>query len=191
MQGRKLRKLYSVMAGDAKQILAEMNIDASASGPESLARIVARVSGRKLKKTGTAYYMRFVVQWVASRSSTAAVKVYAPYIASNKKWEQTPDFLKSKEWKALRYQALVAHGGRCQCCGASASDGVRLNVDHIFPRSTHPWLALELDNLQVLCSSCNEGKSNIDTTDWRPLARSANELDAAGGAHESVPWRPN
>lgn len=44
-----------------------------------------------------------------------------------------------------------------------------MHVDHIKPRSLFPDLALRLENLQVLCSQCNEAKSNIDTTDWRPV----------------------
>ena len=78
-------------------------------------------------------------------------------------------FYKSREWKALRYQALVLHGGRCQCCGATAQDGAVLHVDHIKPKSKYPALALEITNLQVLCADCNMGKSNKDETDWRPL----------------------
>ena len=44
-----------------------------------------------------------------------------------------------------------------------------LNVDHIKPRFLFPDLALRLDNLQVLCGDCNEGKGNWDMTDWRQI----------------------
>ena len=74
------------------------------------------------------------------------------------------DFLNSKAWKRLRYQALKLHGMRCQCCGASPKTGAILNVDHVMPRSLFPQLALQIDNLQVLCSECNEGKGNWDMT---------------------------
>jgi hypothetical protein len=30
------------------------------------------------------------------------------------------------------------HGARCQWCGASPKDGIRLNVDHIKPRKLFP-----------------------------------------------------
>lgn len=76
-------------------------------------------------------------------------------------------FLESKEWKRLRLQALKQHGSRCQCCGDGPHNGVTLNVDHIKPRSLFPQLALQLDNLQVLCGLCNEGKGNWDMTDFR------------------------
>jgi 5-methylcytosine-specific restriction endonuclease McrA len=75
--------------------------------------------------------------------------------------------LQSKAWKRLRLQALKLHGSRCQCCGASPATGAVLNVDHIKPRRLFPDLALRIDNLQVLCADCNEGKGNWDMTDFR------------------------
>lgn len=53
------------------------------------------------------------------------------------------------------------------CCGATREDGVQIQVDHIKPRKTHPELALDINNLQVLCEVCNHGKGNWDQTDWR------------------------
>ena len=44
---------------------------------------------------------------------------------------------------------------------------VPIHVDHIKPRSTHPELALDPNNLQVMCDDCNLGKSNTDQIDWR------------------------
>lgn len=78
-----------------------------------------------------------------------------------------PEFLQSKAWRRLRYDALRKHGNRCQCCGQGPADGVPINVDHIKPRRLFPELALNIDNLQVLGGDCNEGKANRDMTDWR------------------------
>jgi 5-methylcytosine-specific restriction endonuclease McrA len=64
--------------------------------------------------------------------------------------------------------ALKKHGARCQCCGASPATGAVINVDHIKPRKLFPELALDVENLQILCSECNHGKGNWDMTDWRP-----------------------
>lgn len=77
------------------------------------------------------------------------------------------DFYASREWKALRYDALKANDGRCELCGASKHDGAQLHVDHIMPRSKFPALELERTNLQILCSECNLGKGNRCTRDWR------------------------
>lgn len=76
-------------------------------------------------------------------------------------------FFESREWYELRYRALKRHGARCQCCGATPSDGVKMHVDHIKPRSKFPELQWDIDNLQVLCEKCNLGKGAWDCTDWR------------------------
>jgi len=76
-------------------------------------------------------------------------------------------FFASDDWKQLRYIALKNAGGRCQCCGARPSEDIQLHVDHIKPRSRYPELALDINNLQVLCDTCNVGKSAWDDTDWR------------------------
>lgn len=102
--------------------------------------------------------------------SIAAKRIGAPVKAA---FDQTlnykagmlgQEFYRTRQWRELRYQAFRLHGNKCQCCSAS---NVMLHVDHIKPRSTHPGLELQLDNLQILCEPCNIGKSNKDATDWR------------------------
>lgn len=85
-----------------------------------------------------------------------------PYVDPN-----SPDFLSSYSWRALRMQALKTYGAVCMCCGDNPKNGAVMNVDHIKPRKTNPELALRLDNLQILCGACNHGKGNWDETDWR------------------------
>lgn len=72
----------------------------------------------------------------------------------------------TSEWKRLRFDALAA-SPRCLLCGASPEIGAVLNVDHVKPVATHPHLALDPSNLQVLCASCNWGKGN-KPGDFRP-----------------------
>jgi 5-methylcytosine-specific restriction endonuclease McrA len=79
----------------------------------------------------------------------------------------TDAFLDSFEWRRVRMVAIKKYGARCQCCGATPSTGATINVDHIKPRKLFPQLALDMDNLQVLCHECNHGKGNWDMTDWR------------------------
>lgn len=79
----------------------------------------------------------------------------------------TAKFLRSKAWRKLRYAVLKKSRGCCHCCGAQARHGNSLHVDHIKPRALFPELALDLDNLQVLCEDCNLGKGHWDQTDWR------------------------
>jgi len=79
-------------------------------------------------------------------------------------------FYSSPEWKALRKEVLRLYGKVCMKCSASASDGAAMHVDHIKPRSLFPSLAMDFDNLQVLCADCNVEKSNRDFTDYRRRA---------------------
>lgn len=77
------------------------------------------------------------------------------------------NFYKSQAWKSARMERLKVDGFRCVACGASASNGARLHVDHIRPISRFPELKLNEDNLQTLCASCNVGKSNKYVLDLR------------------------
>lgn len=77
-----------------------------------------------------------------------------------------PGFLQSFEWKQLRFRVLRHYGAKCQCCGASPATGAVMQVDHIRSRRRYPELALDFNNLQVLCSKCNHGKAN-ETADFR------------------------
>lgn len=79
-------------------------------------------------------------------------------------------FYESPAWLDLRYRVLKKAGGSCKLCGCRATPDNPIQVDHIKPRSLHPELALAESNLQVLCKSCNMGKSNKDDTDWRVKA---------------------
>ena len=80
----------------------------------------------------------------------------------------SPEFLQTFAWRQLRMQVIKRYGRRCMCCGATPDTGAVIHVDHIKPRKLFPQLALDFDNLQVLCGDCNHGKGNWDRTDWRP-----------------------
>jgi Topoisomerase DNA binding C4 zinc finger/HNH endonuclease len=101
---------------------------------------------------------------------------------------QSPAFTRSDAWVRLRYDFMRDHDGRCRCCGRRATDGVKVNADHILPRRTHPQLALCYANLQVLCGPCNRGKGNRDRTDWRFRGPSAiSQIDPPSTAAPRCP----
>lgn len=81
--------------------------------------------------------------------------------------EKNDGFYSSDSWLELRQRVLDSYGAKCMCCGTTAHDAI-IQVDHIKPFSIYPELALEFDNLQVLCSHCNRGKSNRTKRDYRP-----------------------
>lgn len=76
-------------------------------------------------------------------------------------------FLRSTSWKELRAKALELYGAKCMCCGYTSNNTKKIHVDHIKPRKYFPELALDFDNLQVLCAICNKEKGNKHTTDYR------------------------
>jgi hypothetical protein len=85
-------------------------------------------------------------------------------------WPRADTFYRSQRWRRARIDALEDNRGRygiltCECCLTSATS--QWHVDHIRPRSSHPELALEPANLQVLCADCNLGKGMRYATDWR------------------------
>lgn len=63
---------------------------------------------------------------------------------------------RAKMTPSLRYDVLKRDGYKCQICGATASDGVKLHVDHIIPIAKGG--KTEMSNLQTLCDMCNFGK---------------------------------
>ena len=77
------------------------------------------------------------------------------------------EFYKSSEWRQLRYLVLREQPRVCALCGRGKSHNLSLHVDHIRPRSQHPELELDIENLQILCEDCNFGKSNKYADDWR------------------------
>lgn len=115
------------------------------------------------------------VQPVSSRVTKAQKKAAAqlqkkkhyPAIKKRKTGVASDAFLSTYEWRRVRMMALKKYGPRCQCCGATPADGAVMNVDHIKPRKLFPNLALDINNLQILCHNCNHGKGNWDQTDWR------------------------
>ncbi len=94
-------------------------------------------------------------------------EVFVANITSGAIDPRSDEFLATYEWRRLRMVVIKRDGARCACCGASPDSGAVINVDHIKPRRLFPQLAMDENNLQVLCQDCNHGKSNWDMTDWR------------------------
>ena len=153
----------------ARDLLVQMGFPKK-HGYSGLARLIYQYWGCTGRVRDRAHAKAIVRKFATERASAEAVKLFDRTKSAGKLDEQRRSFYRSREWKAIRYQALAAAGGRCACCGTTASSGAVLHVDHIKPRSKFPELALDITNLQVLCASCNQGKSNVDQTDWRVRA---------------------
>ncbi len=85
-------------------------------------------------------------------------------------WPSADEFYRSYDWRRLRFDMLERNRARhgvltCECCRATLAR--QWHVDHVRPRSSHPELALEPANLQVLCQDCNVGKGTRHPLTWR------------------------
>lgn len=60
----------------------------------------------------------------------------------------------------LRYDILKRDNYKCQICGRTQADGIKLHVDHIIPIAKGGKTVPE--NLQTLCQDCNLGKGTKD-----------------------------
>ncbi|MCX6010272.1 MAG: HNH endonuclease signature motif containing protein [Chloroflexi bacterium] len=77
-----------------------------------------------------------------------------------RKIEEAEQFYSSPEWNMLRRQVIKQKGSVCAECGRRIKQTGDITVDHIKPRSKYPDLALKIENLRVLCRSCNSRKSD-------------------------------
>jgi 5-methylcytosine-specific restriction endonuclease McrA len=68
-------------------------------------------------------------------------------------------FYRSTEWKQARELCFKVHGRKCYKCSKAANQ-----IDHVFPRSKFPELALEQSNLRPICWPCNRRKATFIET---------------------------
>jgi hypothetical protein len=88
------------------------------------------------------------------------LKYYFECLAELKEMRRTRQYQikveRAKMTDSLRWDILKRDNYRCQVCGSTAQDGVKLHVDHIIPVSKG-GLTIK-SNLQTLCDRCNFGK---------------------------------
>ncbi len=71
-------------------------------------------------------------------------------------------FYQTKAWYKLRQKALTRDKYRCVSCGASVRGKGMAHIDHKIRRRIAPRLALDLNNLQTLCSTCHNSVKQRD-----------------------------
>lgn len=159
----KVRALKKVEQQSAKNQKKKQKVASTGSKSTAYVRkkeVRRAKSQRKKQRLAEAKKLGLSVQELRLTKKTQAPKPTGVDVTS-------VEFLSTYEWRKTRMIALKKYGARCQCCGASAATGAVIHVDHIKPRKLFPQLALDVDNLQVLCHECNHGKGNWDMTDWR------------------------
>lgn len=113
-------------------------------------------SGTYLRKYGTWYgaldaFMRYISE--TDNETTLTDSIASQDVIKHK--------TKREPSNRLKVQVLIRDGNRCRICGAECSGGLHnIHFDHIIPWSKGGETTL--DNLQVLCSSCNEAKGNME-----------------------------
>lgn len=99
-----------------------------------------------------------------------ALECFVEYIQNDEKdvdFVECENLTKKRTSKSinlrLRFKVMMRDSFRCCKCGRSpATDSnISLQVDHILPWSKGGETIIE--NLQTLCSACNQGKSNLFT----------------------------
>lgn len=82
-------------------------------------------------------------------------KAYKAY--KEGRWEIN-DLYKNNRWKLMDSECC------CWYCGKEVASKSELTADHIFPRSKGGDSSI--DNLVMVCKSCNSSKGNMDLIEW-------------------------
>lgn len=75
-------------------------------------------------------------------------------------WLSNQDRLKVIRWKHARQLLFETRCNECANCLSVEN----LQADHILPKSKYPELATNINNLQILCWSCNFAKGTKSIT---------------------------
>lgn len=165
-----MRSLNSILSKKAvkvrKRVAYHLRMDSRRLSNKDVAKAVIRKMGWVGSTSGMTHAEVVLRYWseVMGGVSHGSFQSCAPKTQPKRKREAL-EFYNSWEWKKLRFEVLKAYGAVCMLCHSTE----RIVVDHIKPRSKFPDLELSFENMQVLCDSCNRGKSNDDYTDFRPV----------------------
>lgn len=91
-------------------------------------------------------------------------KIFSEYMLGKLNLNEVKNKIKDKNVRrnaissSIRSQVLKKNNFKCQHCGKGVEDNIKLEIDHIIPKSKGGIDKLE--NYQVLCNQCNKGKSN-------------------------------
>lgn len=92
------------------------------------------------------------------REEQITSRIHALAEERRKTLEEQERLYSSPEWAVIRKQVIVEEGQICAECGKKITRDNDLTVDHKYPRSKYPELALKRENLRVLCRRCNSKK---------------------------------
>lgn len=98
-------------------------------------------------------------QWIScyAASMITGDPIVVDHWINDKPYQKSNNQEREKLTPTIRYRVLSRDNYTCQSCGKSSKE-TTLHVDHIIPISKGG--KTEISNLQVLCSECNQGKSD-------------------------------
>jgi len=99
------------------------------------------------------------------RTERIAVRLTELAEARKRVMEEAVRFYSSPEWIVIRKQVIEEEGRVCAECGKRIKNDIDITVDHKRPRSKYPDIALDRENLRVLCRTCNS-KKGARLPDW-------------------------
>lgn len=76
-------------------------------------------------------------------------------------------FYRSEDWQSAKFFVYENYEKVCFCC----YDTKQLQIDHIKPLSLFPEKCLDIFNLQILCKTCNQLKSNRSKKKFKRLKK--------------------
>jgi 5-methylcytosine-specific restriction enzyme A len=91
--------------------------------------------------------------------------------------EVAPKKARAKIGKLEQRAVIVRAEGRCEGCGKSVADGAVLEIDHVLPVCQGG--TNDVDNLQLLCSTCNSIKSGARDFVAEARARARKPMEPA------------
>ena len=75
-------------------------------------------------------------------------------------------FYDTKEWKSVRYQAMIRDGFVCVICLGHSIYTEATIGDHIIPTKVRWDLRLDIDNVQSVCFECHNKKTMDDKKEY-------------------------
>jgi 5-methylcytosine-specific restriction endonuclease McrA len=82
------------------------------------------------------------------------------YYSPPQRYKRWRDSQEGKEWKQQQYEAIKGICPKCQ----EPFPIKNLEIDHIKPISKFPDLAIDINNLRLLCSACNKRRKSPKTS---------------------------
>lgn len=119
---------------------------------------------KRCNKAGCNKYININETYCTKHNNHSTKEYNKQYEKMRKSTEEGKEyklFYSRKEWRTLRYQALLRDGFICVRCGREAKV-----ADHIIPTKIRWDLRLDFDNLQSLCFECHNSKTSEDRREY-------------------------